>query len=252
MKSSPWRRGFTVSLAIGMVLACGDIRQDEFICENAVSHLQECCPGFDPTRIVCSYDTGCGVTTFPEIDATQGQCILGDSCQALVGNGVCDRVAALPDEGVDEAGTSPPVCAAVSPPVGTQVPPEEAGVDTGECLSASDCAPGEVCCAVLTAAAASLVCAPQPCGSGLQSCATSVECPAGESCQRFGGTAASFCLSIDASPGAPADSSVDDASSSPDAPIAQSAPDAGSAPEGGVADASADAGADARADGGGP
>ncbi|HTB78298.1 MAG TPA: hypothetical protein VK762_33870, partial [Polyangiaceae bacterium] len=67
-----------------------------------MSHLQECCPGFDPTRVACSYDTGCGVTTFPELDATQGQCILGDSCQALVANGVCDRVAALPDEGLEE------------------------------------------------------------------------------------------------------------------------------------------------------
>jgi hypothetical protein len=252
MKSSPWRRGFTVSLAIGMVLACGDIRQDEFICENAVSHLQEGCPGFDPTQIVCSYDTGCGVTTFPEIDATQGQCILGDSCQALVANGVCDRVAALPDEGLDEAGTSPPVCAAVpapvGTPVGTQVAPE-AGVGTEECLSATDCAAGDVCCAVFTLAMASLVCAPQPCESGLQSCATSVECPAGEACELLGGAVASFCTSLDASPGTPIDSSVDDASSStPDAPVAQSVPDAGSAPDGRVADASADAGAD----GGGP
>jgi hypothetical protein len=229
-----------------MVLACGAIRQDEFICENAVSHLQECCPGFDPTRIVCSYDTGCGVTTYPELDETQGQCILGDSCQALVANGVCDRVAALPDEGLDEGGTSAPVCAAVSTPVGTQVAPE-AGVGTEECLSAADCAPGNVCCAFFTATGASLVCAPPPCG-----CATSMECAAGESCQLLGSSGARFCLPIDASLGPLDDSSVDGASSTPDAPIAQSVPDAGSGPEGGVADASADASADAGADGGGP
>ena len=135
MESSPTaRRGFTLSLAIGMVFACGEIRQDEFICENAVSHLQECCPGFDPTRVACSYDTGCGITTFPELDSTQGQCILGDSCQALVTNGVCSRVAALPDMGLEEGGTSPPVCTTVAP-IGTQLPPEASVGSTAECVS---------------------------------------------------------------------------------------------------------------------
>jgi hypothetical protein len=248
MKSSPWRRGFTVSLAIGMVFACGNIRQDEFICENAVSHLQECCPGFDPTRVACSYDTGCGVTTFPELDATQGQCILGDSCQALVANGVCDRVAALPDEGLEEGGTSPPVCAAVTPPIGTQVPPE-ASVGSEECLSAADCVSGQVCCAVFIAAGASLVCAPGPCQSGLQSCATSVECPAGQMCHLLDPMGARFCLGIDASLSAPDDSSVEDSSSTPDA-LVQRVPDAGSAPDTGAADAPSEAAA--AAEGGGP
>ncbi len=38
MKSSSWSRGFTVSLVVGTLLACGTVREDEFICENAVSH----------------------------------------------------------------------------------------------------------------------------------------------------------------------------------------------------------------------
>jgi hypothetical protein len=237
-----------VSLAIGMVLACGNIRQDEFICENAVSHLQECCAGFDPGRIVCSYDTGCEGTTFPELDSTQGQCILADSCQALVQNGVCDRVAALPDEGLQEAGTSPPVCAE-APPFATMPVPIEAGVGTEECVSAADCAPGRVCCAILIAAGASLVCAPGPCTSGLQSCATSGECPADQTCQLLGRTGASFCASVDASSNSPDDGAALDSSSTPDAHGAQSVFDAGAATEAGVADAQ-DA-ADA-ADGGGP
>jgi hypothetical protein len=248
MKSSPWRRGFTVSVVVGMVFACGNIRQDEFICENAVSHLQECCPGFDPTRVACSYDTGCGVTTFPELDATQGQCILGDSCQALVANGVCDRVAALPDTGLEEGGTSPPVCAAATPPIGTQLPPE-ASVGPEECLSAADCVSGQVCCAVFIAAEATLVCTPGPCPSGLQSCATSVECPADEMCQLLDPMGARFCLGIDASLSAPDDSSVEDSSSTPDA-LVQAVPDAGSAPDTGAADAPSEAAA--AAEGGGP
>ena len=112
MTSSFWSPGFTLSLVVGTLLACGSIRQDEFICENAVSRLQECCPGFDAHAIVCTYDQGCvGGATYPELDSTQSDCILSDSCEVLRNSGVCGRVAALPAEGLDEADSSAPVCA---------------------------------------------------------------------------------------------------------------------------------------------
>jgi hypothetical protein len=118
-KNSPcWGRGFTVSLVVFMSLACSSFREDEFLCENAVSHLQGCCPGLDASRVVCSYsDQGCffGDQTYPELDLAQSGCILSNSCEALRANGVCDRAAALPDQGLEEADAGTPVCGATAP-----------------------------------------------------------------------------------------------------------------------------------------
>ena len=111
-KSSRWSSGFTVSLVVGVLLACGGVRQDEFLCENAVAHLQGCCRGFNASGVECHYDVGCLDTTYPELDETQSSCILAESCATLSATGVCDRVAALPDEGLADGGTTPPVCAA--------------------------------------------------------------------------------------------------------------------------------------------
>ena len=78
--------------------ACGDgLRQDELDCEEAVSHLDECCPGFQATsRIQCMYDDqGCGNVTEPAIPEDVSSCIRNESCEELAtAGGVCDRVTA--------------------------------------------------------------------------------------------------------------------------------------------------------------
>jgi hypothetical protein len=245
MKSLPWSRGFTLSVVVGALLACGSIRQDEFICENAVSHLQECCPGFDPHAIVCSYDQSCiGGATYPELDATQSDCILGQSCDTLRAYGVCDRASALPDHGLGEAGTSAPVCAAV--PVVAPPLPQEASASDGSCTSAADCPQGLVCCSFIGAAGTSgddgapgpgLRCASAPCASDVQVCATSSECPIGQSCPVGGNIARALCTAVDASMDARDDGAADAGSSSPEgAEDVQSVvvPDASSTPEGGL------------------
>ena len=79
--------GWLIAAAVGLMFACGDMREDELDCEEAVSHLQDCCPGFDARRIECIYVTGCGGTTYPAISIAQSQCIRGESCSALSARG---------------------------------------------------------------------------------------------------------------------------------------------------------------------
>jgi hypothetical protein len=85
-----------LAFVVGIGLACG-IRQDEFLCENAVSHLQNCCQGFTGRNIACKYDDqGCQETIYTEFNVDQSKCILAESCATLVSSGVCSRAAALP------------------------------------------------------------------------------------------------------------------------------------------------------------
>ena len=247
-KSSRWSSGFTVSLVVGALLACGSIRQDEFLCENAVSHLQGCCPGFNASAVECHFDNGCLDTTYPELDETQSNCILGESCATLRAAGVCDRVAALPDEGLVDGGSTPPVCAAGFAIDAGQSPGEEG--PTFECTSASDCADGKVCCGVVDGPNADLVCAAGPCASGIRICALSSECKPGDTCQRVtAGATLMLCALGDASSAAPSDGAAFDSTSNDgEAADVESVDEAGSASEGGPEDSgSKDAVADAPA-----
>lgn len=45
------RPGWLTALAVATLLACGDMRQDELECEEAVMQLQDCCPGFHASNI---------------------------------------------------------------------------------------------------------------------------------------------------------------------------------------------------------
>jgi hypothetical protein len=247
LKPSRWRRGFTVSLVVGTLIACSGIRQDEFLCENAVAHLVQCCPGFNANAVNCQYDQGCLDTTYPEVDESQSECILGESCGSLRANSVCDRVGQLPfQEGLEDAGSTPAVCT-TGPSVPVEGLPdatEDAGSvgPTNQCTGALDCPAGQVCCAVLEPSAA-LVCARAPCASGIQFCAGSSECPAGEICQTFENAATLLiCAAPDASSGGPDDGATTDAASSDG--DAQSRGDAGAAADAGLRDASAEAGPD--------
>ncbi|HEY3450198.1 MAG TPA: hypothetical protein VGK67_27840 [Myxococcales bacterium] len=90
------RRRNPVLIAVGLTallaLTCG-IREDELRCEEAVAHLADCCPGFDPTQIDCYYSTGCG-TIYPVIDIQESRCVSGMKCEDLVAAGVCSRAQA--------------------------------------------------------------------------------------------------------------------------------------------------------------
>lgn len=78
---------------IGVVLSCGQIAEDELVCEEAVSKLQDCCRGFDARRLPCvRSEGGCKTSdTRPALSVRASQCILDKQCSAVVSEGVCDR-----------------------------------------------------------------------------------------------------------------------------------------------------------------
>ena len=87
------RRPRVVLLAVlvGAVVCCVGIREDELLCEEAAAHLANCCPGFTVSSLACSYNSGCGTTTYPALSVEASQCINGESCAALVAGNVCQR-----------------------------------------------------------------------------------------------------------------------------------------------------------------
>jgi hypothetical protein len=82
-----------VAAAIAVLISCGEISEDELWCEEAVSKLQDCCPGLDPRRLPCVRNQGgCGSSeTRPSLSLRSSECILGKACERLRRDGVCDR-----------------------------------------------------------------------------------------------------------------------------------------------------------------
>lgn len=85
------RRNFLrrVLVAAGAAaLLCGGfgIDRDEYDCEQAVAHLNDCCPSFDPARLSCA--RGCDGAG-PDLTVDQSACIIGAHCDKLVSSGVC-------------------------------------------------------------------------------------------------------------------------------------------------------------------
>ncbi|MGO8998124.1 MAG: hypothetical protein ACLQVI_32800 [Polyangiaceae bacterium] len=97
-RSRSWRGGLAMAVLGLAVLGCPGIRQDELECEDAVSLLQECCPGFVASNVDCTYTQGsCEAgTIYPEISISQAECIRSESCQELRSSGVCARAIAVP------------------------------------------------------------------------------------------------------------------------------------------------------------
>ena len=97
-KTKLWRylRLALAALGLSTLMADGGLREDEIDCEQAVAHLQECCPGFARTETLqCEYNDGCG-TIDPALSIDQSLCILGESCAQIVSSGLCDRARNLP------------------------------------------------------------------------------------------------------------------------------------------------------------
>lgn len=110
----PWVRRIVCVLGLSALVADGGLRQDEIECEEAVSYVQSCCPGFVSGTVACVHDTGCGVTTDTALSISESECILAESCDEIVATGLCAKVMNLPSpssDSVDGTSTShPPVC----------------------------------------------------------------------------------------------------------------------------------------------
>jgi hypothetical protein len=87
------RRGVLALVVFGSAafMQCG-FRQDEVECEEAVRYLSDCCAGFAPTRIRCTYEGGCEGDTVPDVPVSQSQCILAKSCDEIRSAHVCERL----------------------------------------------------------------------------------------------------------------------------------------------------------------
>lgn len=100
-ESRRWRSGVALALFVVAIVGCPGIREDELACEDAVSHLQACCPDFTAGNIDCSYVGGgsCDeiANVYPEIPTSQAACIRGESCDELRSTSVCARAAAAPN-----------------------------------------------------------------------------------------------------------------------------------------------------------
>jgi len=108
--------GTLVMLALfaPLLLGASGLREDEFECEQAASHLKSCCPSsFDPTHVGCAYDEGgCGSpATYPSLGIDDSKCIEEKSCDEILASGLCDRVANRGSYQTFDASISPPrVC----------------------------------------------------------------------------------------------------------------------------------------------
>lgn len=121
---------------ITLLLACGDkeedsdqFREDTLTCEEALAHLQECCPNFDPMAVACRYyfssDSGCGTSEVnreePAFSLSESRCIRNKSCADLQGQNICPRAqkavqyidrttTSVGDDPRNVHQTHPPVC----------------------------------------------------------------------------------------------------------------------------------------------
>lgn len=96
------RRGPTAALVLTVVvvaaLSCaseGDepFREDVVLCEEALAHVRTCCPGFDGTRLECTFraEHGCGSFARIAFSKSESNCIRDTSCEDIVRMGICSR-----------------------------------------------------------------------------------------------------------------------------------------------------------------
>jgi hypothetical protein len=96
-----------------LLLGSSDLREDQFECEQAVSHLKGCCPAsFDPTKVACDYESGCGSTQYPALGVDDSKCIEQKSCDQILASGVCSAVEGLQPYVADQDSSAipPRVC----------------------------------------------------------------------------------------------------------------------------------------------
>ena len=90
------RRSRYVALLVVLLFAgatCG-IREDELLCEEAISRIAGCCPTFPAHQFNCTYSNfSCGgqpSENFPDLRITTSRCILDLSCETIRARGLCE------------------------------------------------------------------------------------------------------------------------------------------------------------------
>ena len=81
---------------MSIVLSCGSIRDDELVCEEAVSRLEDCCPSFEPRRFSC--DRGGCNPNVPALDERAADCVRERACGDLQSKGICENLIRLSNQ----------------------------------------------------------------------------------------------------------------------------------------------------------
>jgi hypothetical protein len=86
-----------LALLTPLLMGSSDLREDQFECEQAVSHMKSCCPAtFDPTKVSCEYQDGCGGgSTYPSLGVDDSKCIEEKSCDQILESNLCSTVEGL-------------------------------------------------------------------------------------------------------------------------------------------------------------
>lgn len=99
------KSAYAVGAVFSALIACSsgvhdhdNLREDVLYCEEAVSALNACCPGFR-SSISCEYaydytPGGCdssSTTTgsLPDLNLAQSRCIISTTCDVLIAKGIC-------------------------------------------------------------------------------------------------------------------------------------------------------------------
>jgi hypothetical protein len=104
------------ALALLSLVASGGLREDEIDCEEAVAHLDECCPGFaKATSMSCTFGTGCE-QSLPELTVDESRCVTAASCDEIRSRNLCETLKHVmspddaPADGVGGLPVRPRVC----------------------------------------------------------------------------------------------------------------------------------------------
>jgi hypothetical protein len=96
MSARSWFAVVFVALALSPLRARSQTNDDQFredtiLCEEALAHLKTCCPGFDFSKVECSYQNGgCdGSDSLPSYSIGESNCLRAMSCGALESSGLC-------------------------------------------------------------------------------------------------------------------------------------------------------------------
>ena len=84
-----------VALFVGVALSCGEISEEEMVCEETVARLETCCPELDPRRINCVHAQSCNAELVPVLTLRASECVAEASCDELRSRGTCQRIREL-------------------------------------------------------------------------------------------------------------------------------------------------------------
>ena len=83
-----------------------DLDRGELRCEQAASHLEECCPDLEMSRLSCIQKGGCNrPTEGTHLTMEESDCIRDASCDDIQASMICERIQDRADSIVDDGPT---------------------------------------------------------------------------------------------------------------------------------------------------